>query len=64
MNGKVKTVNESKGYGFIRGEDGTECFFHKSDCQNVDFADLSRGRDVTFEPQDGDKGPRASDVCV
>lgn len=64
MQGKVKNVNLEKGYGFIVGENGVEYFFHRSVLKNCGIADLTKNRDVTFEDEEGEKGPRAADVYV
>ena len=62
MTGTVKSVNKEKGYGFLVGADKAEYFFHRSACQNIDFNDLERGREVTFEESEGPKGPRAEEI--
>lgn len=64
MNGTVKHFYPEKGYGFIKGEDGKEYFFHRSACKNVDAATLKDGDEVTFEDAEGAKGPRAEDVYI
>ena len=61
--GKVKWFSDSKGYGFIEAEDGTDVFVHHADIQAEGFKSLSEGDAVTFEIVQGDKGPRASNVC-
>lgn len=64
MNGIVKAINKKKGWGFIKGENGSEYFFHRSALKNVDFKDLELGREVTFEDAEGTKGLRADDIYV
>ena len=60
MQGKVKWFSEQKGYGFIVDDAGRDHHFHVS---AVRGADLPRtGGLVTFEPQQGRKGPRAVNV--
>jgi len=61
--GKVKWFNDSKGFGFIEADDGTDVFVHYSDIQNEGFKSLSEGDSVSFEVVEGDKGPRASNVA-
>jgi len=50
-----------KGFGFLRGTDGIEYFFHRSAV--ADFVMLSDGDAVTFEATQGPKGPRAEHVA-
>lgn len=64
MTGTVKNVNIDKGYGFIKGENGAEYFFHRSALKNITIEELDRGREVTFEDAEGTKGPRAEDIYV
>lgn len=63
MTGTIKTLKQDKSFGFIRGEDNVEYFFHKQDCaRGVEFDTLEQGERVAFEPAEGRKGPRAADV--
>ncbi|MCH8050250.1 cold shock domain-containing protein [Patescibacteria group bacterium] len=54
-----------KGYGFIarEGED-KDLFFHANELQGAEFESLKEGDKVTFEIQQGDKGPHATNVSV
>ena len=54
-----------KGYGFIarEGED-KDLFFHANELQGTEFESLKEGDKVTFEVQQGDKGPHATNVSV
>jgi CspA family cold shock protein len=61
-NGTVKWFNESKGFGFITQEDGTDVFAHYSEIQGDGFKTLAEGEQVSFEVIDGDKGPKASNI--
>jgi len=61
--GKVKWFNDSKGFGFIEADDGTDVFVHYSDIQSDGFKSLSEGDAVSFEVVQGEKGPRASNVA-
>jgi cold shock protein len=61
--GKVKWFNDTKGFGFIEADDGTDVFVHYSDIQNEGFKSLSEGDAVSFEVVPGEKGPRASNVA-
>ena len=62
--GKVKWFNESKGYGFIRQEDGTEIFVHYSAIGGDGFKTLTEGDDVEYEVVTTDKGLQASNVKI
>jgi len=60
--GTVKWFDETKGYGFITGEDGTDIFVHYSSIQGGGFKSLAEGDAVTYEVEKGDKGPKAINV--
>lgn len=62
MNGVIKRLTD-KGFGFI-GQEGADkdLFFHSSSLVDVTFEDLREGDAVTFETEDSDKGPRATNV--
>ena len=61
-NGIVKWFNEAKGYGFITSEDGNDVFVHYSSIQSNGFKTLAEGDAVSFEVEDGPKGPKAVNV--
>jgi len=61
-NGTVKWFNDSKGYGFITGEDGKDVFVHYSAIQGDGFRSLAEGDTVHFEVENGPKGPSAVNV--
>jgi CspA family cold shock protein len=63
-NGIVKWFNEKKGYGFIRQDDGQEVFVHHSGINATGFRTLQEGARVTFEVEQGPKGPSAVNVSV
>ncbi len=60
--GTVKWFNESKGYGFITGEDGSDVFVHYSSIQGNGFKSLAEGDKVSFIVEKGPKGPSAINV--
>jgi len=60
--GTVKWFNESKGYGFITAEDGTDVFAHYSAIQGDGVKTLAEGDSVSFDVLPGDKGPKASNI--
>ena len=60
MNGKVKFFNQVKGFGFITAEDGKEYFVHNTGLNPG--VSIHEGDSVTFEIEQGDKGPKASKV--
>jgi len=60
--GTVKWFNESKGFGFITREDGTDVFAHFSAIAGDGFKTLAEGDTVSFEVVDGDKGLKAANI--
>jgi cold shock protein len=63
-NGIVKWFNASKGYGFIEQEDGPDVFVHHSGINASGFKSLDEGDRVTFDIEQGPKGPSATNVTV
>ena len=64
VTGKVKWFNDTKGYGFISQEDGTDVFVHHSAIQSEGFRNLDEGQKVEFEVEQGNKGPQAANVTI
>ena len=63
ITGTVKWFDESKGYGFITRQDGgKDVFVHHSAIVGTGFKTLAEGQQVTFEVEQGQKGPAASNV--
>ena len=60
--GTVKWFNDSKGIGFITGEDGIDYFVHHTSIQGNGFKSLAEGDKVTFDTEKGEKGPKAINV--
>ncbi|MCL5024331.1 MAG: cold-shock protein [Nitrospirae bacterium] len=60
--GTVKWFNETKGFGFITAEDGSDVFVHYSSIQGNGFKSLAEGDSVSFDVEKGPKGPKAVNV--
>ncbi|MBI5739633.1 MAG: cold-shock protein [Nitrospirae bacterium] len=60
--GKVKWFNEAKGYGFITSHESGDIFVHYSSIQGNGFKTLAEGQDVSFDVEQGPKGPKAVNV--
>ena len=63
-NGIVKWFDDRKGYGFIEQEDGPDVFVHYSGISGNGFKSLGEGDRVSFEIEQGEKGPAAINVTV
>jgi CspA family cold shock protein len=59
VNGTVKWFNESKGFGFITQDGGTDVFAHYSAIEGDGFKTLAKGEAVSFDVVEGDKGTKA-----
>jgi CspA family cold shock protein len=60
--GTVKWFNETKGYGFIARDNGSDVFVHYSSIRGNGFRTLKEGQRVEFELGQGPKGPQAVNV--
>ncbi len=64
VNGTVKWFSERKGFGFIEQEDGPDVFVHHSGINATGYKPLDEGDSVTFDIEQGQKGPAAANVIV
>ncbi len=63
MTGKIARVTD-RGFGFITPDEGEkDVFFHAKDVVEVEFNDLQEGDAVTFDVEEGPKGPAAANVA-
>ena len=63
-NGTVKWFNDQKGFGFIEREDGPDVFVHYSAIKTDGFKSLNEGDRVSFDIEQGQKGPSAVNVNI
>jgi CspA family cold shock protein len=65
VTGTVKWFNESKGFGFISPDDGSkDVFVHFSAIASDGFRTLAEGQQVSFDVEQGPKGPQAANVKI
>lgn len=62
VRGRVKKLVPERGFGFVRGDDGKEVFFHRSGLGPNEYDSLSEGDLVEYVVQEGPRGPRAENV--
>lgn len=64
LKGSVKWFNKEKGFGFITSEEGKDYFVHFSGIVGEGFKNLEENQSVSFEVEEGAKGPIAVKVTV
>lgn len=63
--GTVKWFDESKGFGFISPDDGSkDVFAHFSAIASDGFRTLTEGQQVSFDVENGPKGPQATNIKI
>ena len=63
LKGKVKWFNSTKGFGFIEREDKEkDVFVHTSAVRDAGMNSLDEGQEITFDVEDGPKGPNATNI--
>ena len=60
--GVVKWFSDKKGYGFIEKEEGGDVFVHHTAINMEGFRTLAEGDRVSFEVEEGNRGPAAKNV--
>lgn len=60
--GTVKWFNADKGFGFIEREGEADVFVHFSAIQGEGFKTLDEGQAVSFDIEEGERGPQATNV--
>lgn len=63
MQGTIKKILTDKNFGFISQEGvDKDVFFHADKLEGISFEDLNEGDAVTFETEEGDRGPSATNI--
>ncbi len=62
--GRVKWFDDSKGYGFIEVDGGSDVFVHYSEIQGGGHRSLDEGQEVEFDIKQGPKGQQAANVVI
>ncbi|MBR9786588.1 cold-shock protein [Vibrio sp. J1-1] len=63
VTGSVKWFNETKGFGFLSQDNGgQDVFVHFNAIVSDGFKTLTEGQKVSFNVEQGNKGPQATEV--
>lgn len=62
VTGQVKWFNNEKGFGFIEVPGENDVFVHFSAIETEGFKSLEEGQKVSFEIEEGNRGPQAKNV--
>ena len=63
--GQVKSYSQRQSYGFIKGDDGKQAFFHKTNLDpGLDDKNVEKDLAVTYEIREGDRGPVATKIQI
>lgn len=62
VQGRVKWFNNEKGFGFIEREGEADVFVHFSAINGDGFKSLEEGQEVSFDIEEGERGPQATNV--
>lgn len=62
LHGVVSKLFRDDGYGFILQDGGGEVYFHRNALHGLNFDELEDGVEVSFNVEDGEKGPQATTV--
>ncbi|MCC2479629.1 RNA chaperone/antiterminator CspA [Bacillus paranthracis] len=62
VTGQIKWFNNEKGFGFIEVPGENDVFVHFSAIETDGFKSLEEGQKVSFEIEDGNRGPQAKNV--
>lgn len=61
-NGTVKWFNDTKGFGFITGQDNNDVFVHQTAIQGDGFRTLAEGQEVSYDVETDQRGSKAVNV--
>ena len=62
MQGTIKKLVSDENFGFISHEGEKDLFFHANNLDGISYGELNEGDEVTFDVEQGDKGPAAVNV--